>query len=229
VILPTKPSAIDKRPVKIDEFRGRTGQVLYVSATPDFYEMEQTGGETIERLEILANLRQGVYDVLVGINLPREGLDFPEVSLVAILDADKQGFLRSERSLIQTVGRAARNVDGRVIMYADRISDAMRATIDETQRRREIQLAYNQEHGITPKSVVRSLTDPFGQLYEKDYGTPRERESDRPRYRTKDEAYQKVAELEKQMMTLAEALEFEKAAEIRDQIQDIKAHALELR
>ncbi|CAM2065963.1 excinuclease ABC subunit UvrB [Sulfidibacter corallicola] len=185
--------------------------------------------DTLERLEILHNLRLGTYDVLVGINLLREGLDLPEVSLVAILDADKQGFLRSSRSLIQTVGRAARNVEGRVIMYADGVSDAMRETLDETKRRRLLQQAFNEANGITPTTVRRSLTDPLSELYENDYGTPRQVSPEKADFHTKEEAYQKIAVLEKQMLAHAEALEFEKAAEIRDQIKAIKDQALELR
>jgi len=296
------PSAVDNRPLKIDEFWDRTGQVIFVSATPGPYEMEacdhqvieqiirptgltdpeievrpiknqidnlleeirkriesnervlvttltkrmaedlseylQSNGvkvtwlhseiDTLDRLEILQNLRLGVFDVLVGINLLREGLDLPEVSLVAILDADKQGFLRSPRSLIQTVGRAARNVNGRVIMYADAMSDAMKVTIEETRRRRTIQEEYNERMGITPTTVVRSLEDSLGALYESDYSTSRKVEKT-AEFKTKEMAYGEVARLEKEMLALAESLEFEKAAEIRDQIQAIKDHALELR
>ncbi len=296
------PSAVDNRPLKIDEFWERTGQVVFVSATPGNYELEacnhevieqiirptgltdpeidvrpiknqiddlleeirkridanervlvttltkrmaedlseylQSNGvkvtylhseiDTIDRLEILQNLRLGVFDVLVGINLLREGLDLPEVSLVAILDADKQGFLRSPRSLIQTVGRAARNVNGRVIMYADAISDAMKETIEETDRRRSIQREYNERMGITPKSVVRSLEDSMGDLYESDYSTSRSiKKSDH--FKSKETAYAEVARLEKEMIAHAESLEFEKAAEIRDRIAAIKEQALELR
>lgn len=226
------PSALDNRPLTFDEFEGKTNQVIYVSATPGPYELEQapevieqiirpTGlldppidirpiegqiddllGEiqdriaknervlittltkkmsedltdylkdvgikvnylhseikTLERIEIIRDLRLGKFDVLVGINLLREGLDIPEVSLVAILDADKEGFLRSERSLIQTIGRAARNENGRVIMYADRITRSMGIAIEETQRRRTIQEAYNKEHGITPKTIQKGVRD----------------------------------------------------------------------
>lgn len=296
------PSALDNRPLMIGEFWERTGQVLYVSATPGSHELKCSEDEiieqiirptglcdpeievrptqnqiddlleeilvridrnertlvttltkrmaedlseylksqnlkvsylhsevdTLDRLEILRNLRLGVFDVLVGINLLREGLDLPEVSLVAILDADKQGFLRSARSLIQTVGRAARNVNGRVLMYGDFISDAMKQTIDETSRRRKLQQAYNETHNITPQTVIRSLQDPMSEVSEQDYRTQRKLAA-ASSFLTKEAAYAKVAVLEKEMLALAEALEFEKAADIRDQIREIKAQALELR
>src|SRR5213078_757492 len=128
--------------------------------------------ETLERVEILRDLRRGEFDVLVGINLLREGLDLPEVSLVAILDADKEGFLRSGGSLIQTSGRAARNVNGRVIMYADKETDSMRKCIGETERRRAIQQAYNDEHGITPQSIIKQIDEVMSSVYERDYMTP---------------------------------------------------------
>lgn len=182
--------------------------------------------ETIERVEILRDLRQGVFDVLIGINLLREGLDLPEVALIAILDADKIGFLRSATSLIQTVGRAARNVNGRVIMYADRISDAMQETLDETKMRREIQLKYNAEHNITPTSIKKAVEDIL--TSEKKEAAENEKielkvrssnynllnPSDRKNY---------IKELEKQMMAAAGDLEFERAAVIRDEIERIKA------
>ncbi len=296
------PSALDNRPLQIEEFNQRSQQILYVSATPGDTERERVNGrvieqiirptglmdpkidvrpskgqidnllseirlrieknqrtlittltkrmsedlceylkaqglkvaylhsviDTLERLEILRHLRIGDFDVLVGVNLLREGLDLPEVSLVAILDADKQGYLRSVRSLIQTVGRAARNVDGQVIMYADRISDAMRVTLDETSRRRQIQNQYNLENNITPQTVVRSLNDPMGSLYERDYGTSRAI-AEAPTFGNKEKAYQEIARLEKEMVAFAESLEFEKAAERRDQIKLIRNQALELR
>jgi excinuclease ABC subunit B len=174
---------------------------------------------TIERVDILRSLRTGVYDVVVGVNLLREGLDLPEVSLVAILDADKEGFLRSTRALIQTIGRAARNVNGRVVMYADRVTDSMQRAIDETNRRREIQLAYNQERGITPSSIVKEVYDlteslhavaESGAAYEVDTGIPR------------DEAHHIIENLESQMKAAAQNLEFEKAALLRDQILELR-------
>ncbi len=175
--------------------------------------------ETIERVEILRELRLGVYDVVVGINLLREGLDLPEVSLVAILDADKEGFLRSETALIQTIGRAARHVNGTVIMYADTITDSMRRAIEETNRRRAIQQKYNEEHGIVPQSVtkaVRDLTDRVRQVAEE--GPVYEVTRSMPR----DEIERTIAELEKQMRAAAKELEFEKAAMYRDQIFELR-------
>jgi excinuclease ABC subunit B len=174
---------------------------------------------TLERVEILRDLRLGQYDVIVGINLLREGLDLPEVSLVAILDADKQGFLRSETALVQTIGRAARHVDGEVIMYADTITDAMRNAIDETNRRRAKQVAYNEEHGIVPETIVKEvydLTDRVRMVAE-----------DRTEYRVgqalpKHELTRLIKELEKQMKEAAEALEFEKAALLRDQVFELR-------
>lgn len=174
--------------------------------------------DTLERTDILRDLRLGVYDVLVGINLLREGLDLPEVSLVAILDADKEGFLRSEQALIQTVGRAARHEQGRVIMYADNITGSMRRTIDETNRRREIQAAYNKEHGITPASISRAVTEGY---------LPRSEKEQAPkvdlRKIPKDEYKHLMKDLKSQMDLAAANLEFEKAAELRDLIEEIKS------
>ena len=174
--------------------------------------------ETLERMEIIRDLRMGEFDVLVGINLLREGLDLPEVSLVAILDADKEGFLRSETSLIQTVGRAARNIDGRVIMYADRITGSMERTIKETNRRREIQDKYNNEHNITPKSVVKAVRD----VIEATKAAEEE-----AKYKTKGKdisVSEYIIELEKEMRIAAENLEFEKAAHYRDEIRELKRY-----
>ncbi|QWH94755.1 excinuclease ABC subunit B [Bacillus mycoides] len=288
------PSALDNRPLTFDEFEEKTNQVIYVSATPGPYELEQspkaieqiirpTGlldppidirpiegqiddllGEihdriaknervlittltkkmsedltdylkdvgikvnylhseikTLERIEIIRDLRLGKFDVLVGINLLREGLDIPEVSLVAILDADKEGFLRSERSLIQTIGRAARNVNGRVIMYADRITRSMGIAIEETQRRRSIQEAYNEKHGITPKTIQKGVRDVIRattaaedtEIYE---ATPAKK-------MTKKERENTIAKMEAEMKEAAKALDFERAAELRDLLLELKA------
>ena len=288
------PSALDNRPLMFDEFEEKTNQVIYVSATPGPYELEQspevieqiirpTGlleppidirpiegqiddllGEiqdriaknervlittltkkmsedltdylkdvgikvnylhseikTLERIEIIRDLRLGKFDVLVGINLLREGLDIPEVSLVAILDADKEGFLRSERSLIQTIGRAARNENGRVIMYADRITKSMGIAIEETKRRRSIQEAYNEEHGITPKTIQKGVRDVIRattaaeetETYE---ATPAKK-------MTKKEREKTIAKMEAEMKEAAKALDFERAAELRDLLLELKA------
>jgi len=182
--------------------------------------------DTLERIQILRDLRRGEFDVLVGINLLREGLDLPEVSLVAILDADKEGFLRSGGSLIQTVGRAARNVNGRAIMYADRMTDSMKQAIGETERRRHIQEAYNTEHGITPASIVKSIDDVMTSVYERDYVTvPKEAGES---FRTQAELDAHIAELHAQMKAAAANLEFEKAAKLRDRIKQLRARELGL-
>jgi excinuclease ABC subunit B len=175
--------------------------------------------ETIERVEILRDLRLGAYDVVVGINLLREGLDLPEVSLVAILDADKEGFLRSDQSLIQTMGRAARHVNGTVIMYADRVTDSMKRAIDETNRRRAIQTTYNDEHGIVPASIVKAVRD----LTDSVRSAAEEKEkAGIGAQMPKDEMARLVKELEKQMKQAAQELEFEKAALLRDQILELR-------
>jgi excinuclease ABC subunit B len=174
--------------------------------------------DTLNRVEILRDLRLGVYDVVVGINLLREGLDLPEVSLVAILDADKEGYLRSEWALIQTMGRAARHVDGRVMMYGDTVTESMRKAIEETDRRRRIQMSYNQEHGIQPEGIrkaIRDLTDRVRKVTE-----------ERAVYRTgpipKDEIARLIKDLESQMKKAAQNLEFERAALLRDQIVELR-------
>ncbi len=286
------PSALDNRPLRIEEFEERMGQTIYTSATPGPYELEHsqqivqqiirpTGlvdpqiilkpvagqvddlveqirqrverGErvlvttltkrmaedlsdyllelgmkvhylhseihTIERVEILRDLRLGAYDVVVGINLLREGLDLPEVSLVAILDADKEGFLRSEQALIQNIGRAARHINGTVIMYADKTTDAMRRAIDETNRRRKIQVEYNEQHGIVPASIVKSVRDLTSQLSRK---AEEKAEAPLGARLPKDEMARLIRELEKQMREAAEQLEFEKAALLRDQIFELR-------
>jgi excinuclease ABC subunit B len=185
--------------------------------------------ETLERVEILRDLRRGTFDVLVGINLLREGLDLPEVSLVAILDADKEGFLRSGGSLIQTSGRAARNVNGRVIMYADTVTDSMRAAINETDRRRARQEAYNREHGITPQSIVKQIDDVISSVYERDYMTPPMvvREGGET-FRTQVELDAHIARLQEQMRAAAANLDFEKAAGLRDDIKRLRTADLGL-
>ncbi|MEC1305719.1 excinuclease ABC subunit UvrB [Lysinibacillus capsici] len=178
--------------------------------------------KTLERIEIIRELRKGTYDVLIGINLLREGLDIPEVSLVAILDADKEGFLRSERSLIQTIGRAARNANGHVIMYADHITDSMKKAIDETQRRRALQMAYNEEHGITPQTIIKKIPDVIRATQvaeeEESYVT----KATKGKKLTKAEREQLLASLEVEMKEAAKALDFERAAELRDTIFELK-------
>lgn len=295
------PSALDNRPLNFEEFEAASKQVVYVSATPTNYEIEQSRGlvveqlirptgltdpevlvrpartqvddlleeirkrqakservlvttltkrmaedltdyyqdlnvrvrylhsdiETLERVEIIRELRIGSFDVLVGINLLREGLDLPEVSLVAILDADKEGFLRSERSLIQTIGRAARNINGTVILYADTVTESMRRAIDETNRRRRLQAAFNQEHGITPQTVVKSLGSPLVQVYEADYVTVPAVAEKRERYIPND-IPRIVLQLRKEMKKAADRLEFERAAELRDRIRELEERELGL-
>ncbi len=289
------PAALDNRPLRFEEFEARVRQMVFVSATPGDYELQQSGGvvveqvvrptglvdpqvevrpvgtqvddlleeigrvaargervlvtvltkklaeqltsyyqelgvkaeylhseiDTLERVELLKNLRRGVFDVLIGINLLREGLDLPEVSLVAILDADKEGYLRSARSLIQTIGRAARNLNGKAILYADVVTGSMRQALDETQRRREKQLRHNQVHGITPETVKRQLDDVMGAALAREFITvPKEdRVADEPLlYLTDREFEREIAKLEAQMKALAGKMEFEQAAQIRDRI-----------
>jgi excinuclease ABC subunit B len=184
--------------------------------------------ETLERVEIIRQLRTGEFDVLVGINLLREGLDLPEVSLVAVLDADKEGFLRSDRSLIQTIGRAARNVRGKVILYADGVTDSMSRAIDETKRRRHLQGAFNKKYGITPQTVVKSLGSPLVKIYEADY-------HDLPLVAEKSGRYsalelpRMIRQLKQEMKQAAGQLEFEKAAELRDRIHELEKRELTLR
>src|SRR3954451_24388248 len=180
--------------------------------------------DTLERIQIIRELRLGEYDVLVGVNLLREGLDLPEVSLVAILDADKEGFLRGETSLIQTIGRAARNVDGKVLMYADKETDAMRKAIGETDRRRAIQRAYNTEHGITPETIVKGISDitEFLQTDSKVPKSRRRRRDKRQHDMSPTEIEQTMRELEEEMLAAAEELRFEYAAKLRDEIRDLR-------
>ncbi|AOF48742.1 excinuclease ABC subunit B [Tetragenococcus halophilus] len=287
------PSALDNRPLRLEEFEKHVNQIIYVSATPGPYEYDQTDtvveqiirptglldpvidvrpimgqiddlvGEinerverdervfvttltkkmaedltdyfrelgikvkylhsdikTLERTEIIRNLRLGEFDVLVGINLLREGLDVPEVSLVAILDADKEGFLRSERSLVQTMGRAARNADGEVVMYADKVTDSMQNAIDETTRRRKIQEAYNEEHGIVPQTVKKDVRDLISIS-----SVTEEGEEKQVSYEdlTKDEKEDLIEKLNTEMKEAAKSQNFEKAANLRDSILELKA------
>lgn len=297
------PSALDNRPLSFDEFGEQFSQVIYVSATPGNYELEQAGGEvveqvirptglidpevvirpaenqvddlleeiriresrhervlvttltkrmaedltdyyggigvrvrylhsditTMERTEIIRDLRLGEFDVLVGINLLREGLDLPEVSLVGILDADKEGFLRSERSLIQTCGRAARNVSGRVILYADRITGSIRRAVEETQRRREIQVAYNREHGITPETIQKDISNVLASVYEADYVEIPSISEDKETFDSLDALGERVRQLEEEMTEAVRDLAFERAVDLRDRLNDLKRMELELR
>lgn len=295
------PSAKDNRPLSFEEFEGRAGQTIYVSATPGDYELEKTGGEiteqiirptglldpyievrpvkgqiddlleecrkraernervlvttltkkmaeslaeyfseigvkvnylhsdinTLERIRVLRDLRRGEFDVLVGINLLREGLDLPEVSLVAVLDADKEGFLRSERSLIQTVGRAARNVEGIAILYADKITKSMGVAIDETNRRRKIQKKYNEENSITPKTIVKPVEATLVTAYEADYfKVPLE--FDKYEEYSPKQLKEFISGLEGEMREAAKKMKFEKAAAIRDKVKYLKERQIEL-
>ena len=170
--------------------------------------------KTLERLKIIHDLRLGKYDVVVGINLLREGIDIPEVSLIAIMDADKQGFLRSTRSLIQTIGRAARNADGHVIMYADTISESMQEAISETERRREIQMKYNQEHGITPKTIIKEIHDVIS--------NNEELEEKKLEKMSKKEKLDLMVKVENEMKEAAKNLDFERAMELRDILYELK-------
>jgi len=236
---------IDVRPVKgqvddlLQEIRdrvARTERVLVTTLTKrmaeDLTSYYQELGvkvrylhsdiETLERVQILRDLRRGEFDVLVGINLLREGLDLPEVSLVAILDADKEGFLRSGGSLIQTAGRAARNINGRVIMYAETVTESMRTCINETERRRARQQAYNEEHGITPQSIVKSIDAVMSSVYERDYMTPMTARDGRERFKTQAELDEHIAQLQAEMKQAATNLDFEKAAAIRDTIKRLR-------
>ncbi len=290
------PSALDNRPLNFEEFEARTNQIVYVSATPADYEVEQSKGtiveqvirptgltdpdiavrpvkgqvddllneirkraekgervlvttltkrmaedltehykelnvkvaylhsdiETLERVDIIRDLRMGKYDVLIGINLLREGLDIPEVSLVAILDADKEGFLRSTRSLIQTMGRAARNVNGQVILYADVMTDSMQNAIAETNRRRTVQEEYNRKNNITPQTVKKNMTAALRTVYEQDYFTVPVAAEEAGEYVPTVDIPRLIASLEKQMRAAAKELDFETAAELRDKIRSLR-------
>ena len=237
---------IDVRPIEgqiddlIDEIRQRTERnerVLVTTLTKKMSEdltdyLKEIGIKvnylhseikTLERIEIIRELRMGVYDVLIGINLLREGLDIPEVSLVTILDADKEGFLRSERSLIQTMGRAARNASGHVIMYADRMTDSMTKAIAETERRRNIQIAYNERHGITPKTIQKKIREVIRASHSAEETTTYMEKVTKGKKLTKDEKATLLLTLEKEMKDSAKALDFERAAELRDTILELKA------
>lgn len=290
------PSAMDNRPLKFEEFEGRTGQIVYVSATPGPYELTKSAGvvveqiirptglvdpqieirpvkgqiddllaeirdrvaldqrvlvttltkrmsedlanyytevgvrcrymhseiETLERIKLLRDLRKGEYDVLIGINLLREGLDLPEVSLVAILDADKEGFLRSQGSLIQTIGRAARHLEGRAILYADKMTDSMRRAIDETDRRREKQEAYNEEHGITPASIISTINMGLAGILKADYADLTDEAEGIPDFSTQAELDVYISKLESDMREAAKKFEFEKAAKLRDTVKELR-------
>ncbi|WP_075619854.1 excinuclease ABC subunit UvrB [Paenisporosarcina indica] len=237
---------IDVRPIEgqiddlIDEIRQRTERnerVLVTTLTKKMSEdltdyLKEIGIKvnylhseikTLERIEIIRELRMGVYDVLIGINLLREGLDIPEVSLVTILDADKEGFLRSERSLIQTMGRAARNANGHVIMYADRMTDSMTKAIAETERRRNIQIAYNEKHGIIPKTIQKNIREVIRASHNAEETTTYMEKVTKGKKLTKDEKATLLLTLEKEMKDAAKALDFERAAELRDTILELKA------
>jgi excinuclease ABC subunit B len=177
---------------------------------------------TLERIKILRDLRKGEFDVLIGINLLREGLDLPEVSLVAILDADKEGFLRSSGSLIQTMGRCARHLNGRAILYADRMTDSMQRALGETTRRRAIQQAYNEENGITPQSIVRPLEMSLAQIVEADYVDVADAAEGMPEFKSQEELDAYIARLENDMREAAKRFEFEQAAKLRDTIKELR-------
>jgi excinuclease ABC subunit B len=178
--------------------------------------------DTLDRVAVIRDLRLGKFDGLIGINLLREGLDIPEVSLVAILDADKEGYLRSATSLIQTSGRAARNVNGEVIMYADHVTESMAATIQETERRRELQRAYNAAHGITPESIKSSIRELLQTVYERDYYTVPVEETQAETFESPAALHARIGELEARMKEAAKRLDFEHAAELRDRLKALR-------
>jgi len=220
----------------------RGGRVLVTTLTKRMAEdlteyMTETGircrylhsdVDTLERIEIIRDLRKGVFDVLIGINLLREGLDIPECALVAILDADKEGFLRSTTSLIQTIGRAARNAEGRVVLYADVMTESLRRALEETARRRAKQIAWNEEHGITPQTIKRDISDVLQSVYEQDYVTVEAVEGDETANFVGKDIGAAIAELEKKMRAAAADLEFEDAARLRDEIKRLESLELGL-
>ncbi|MBT2831212.1 excinuclease ABC subunit UvrB [Staphylococcus coagulans] len=234
-VRPTK-NQIDDLLSEIQERTERNERVLITTLTKKMSEdlttyLKEAGVKvnylhseikTLERIEIIRDLRMGTFDVLIGINLLREGLDIPEVSLVVILDADKEGFLRSERSLIQTIGRAARNDKGEVIMYADKITDSMQVAIDETERRREIQMAYNEAHGIVPQTINKQIHDVISATVESDE-TNEDARTEVPKKMTKKERQKTIENVEKEMKEAAKALDFEKATELRDLLFELKS------
>ncbi len=228
-----RPTGLMDPPIDIRPVKGQIDDLLAEDLTTYYQELGvkvrylHSEIETLERVQILRGLRLGEFDVLVGINLLREGLDLPEVSLVAILDADKEGFLRSAGALIQTSGRAARNVNGRVIMYADTVTNSMRVALSETERRRKLQEAYNIEHGITPASIVKAIDDASLSIYQRDYSTPVVME-DREAFLTQDEIESRIEDLQAQMRQAAANLDFERAATIRDRIKLLKGRELGL-
>ncbi|MBA8759558.1 excinuclease ABC subunit UvrB [Staphylococcus schleiferi subsp. coagulans] len=234
-VRPTK-NQIDDLLSEIQERTERNERVLITTLTKKMSEdlttyLKEAGVKvnylhseikTLERIEIIRDLRMGTFDVLIGINLLREGLDIPEVSLVVILDADKEGFLRSERSLIQTIGRAARNDKGEVIMYADKITDSMQVAIDETERRREIQMAYNEAHGIVPQTINKQIHDVISATVESDE-TNEDARTEVPKKMTKKKRQKTIENVEKEMKEAAKALDFEKATELRDLLFELKS------
>ena len=234
-VRPTK-NQIDDLLSEIQERIDRDERVLVTTLTKKMSEdlttyMKEAGIKvnylhseikTLERIEIIRDLRMGTYDVVVGINLLREGIDIPEVSLVVILDADKEGFLRSNRSLIQTIGRAARNEKGEVIMYADKITDSMQYALDETQRRRDIQMAHNEKYGITPKTINKKIHDVISATVDNDE-TNEKQQTELPKKMTKKERQKTIENIEKEMKKAAKDLEFEKATELRDMLFELKA------
>jgi excinuclease ABC subunit B len=184
--------------------------------------------DTLDRIEVIRDLRLGKFDTLIGINLLREGLDLPEVSLVAILDADKEGYLRSATSLIQTAGRAARHVNGEVFMYGDKITESMRVAITETERRRAVQAEYNAKHGITPESIKKSIRELLQTVYERDYYTVEVVKETEEAYDSVEALEKKIKELTAEMQEVAKRLDFERAAELRDRIKSLKKKEMSL-